>query len=219
MDDGSGALAQVFVRGAVIQRKGGNHTFRSRSSNFGTMPGSLRAALETNSGRLRSFRLNPTSWFFSSEYRFIEWCFEPGETVYVLGYADSGLKPVKRIKLKFAHYLAGKKRVEAEAALQERFDINRDGVLDEREMERGAQVVGLKLQEAADSTAVEEAPASAKMVFRQRKPHPFFISNMKEEDLVKKLSWKAALKLWFGPAVAIGCAAYLFWFLMLGKDL
>ncbi len=215
VDDGSGALAQVFVKGAVIQRKGANDTFRSRSSNFGSMPQGLRAALQRQS----RFNLNPASWFFSREYRFIEWRFEPQETVYVLGYADSGLKIRNRPKLKFAHFLAGKKQIEADPKLQERFDTNQDGMLDESEMERGAQLIGLKLQETATPAVAEAAPLQAKMVFRRRKPHAYFISNMKEEDLVKKLSWKATLKLWGGPVVAIGSAAYLFWFLMLGKDL
>ena len=213
LDDGSGALAQVFVAGATILRNGGNRTFRTHSRNFSSMPLGLRSALEENAGRLRRFRLQETSFWFSREYRFIEWCFLPGETVYVLGFAESGLRVTPRRKLKFANFLLGKKQIEADHKLQQHFDSNQDGVLDENEMERGAQVVGLKLQEAAAPAVVEESGPQAKLIFRKRKPHPFFISNMKEEDLVKRLSWKAVLKLWGGPALALACSGYIFWML------
>ncbi len=209
IDDGSGALAEVFVDGANIRRQGKEHDFKIKSNEFFSMPVSLKTTLEKHAKKLRVFKLQETSWLFSNQYRFVEWCFKPEESVYVLGYAESGVKAPTRQKLKFKDFLAAKKSIEEDPKLQARFDRNQDGVLDAGEMEQGAEMVGLQLK--TQSAVVEENPADLKirMAFKKRSGIPFLISNMKEKDLVKKISLMAGLKLWGGPGVAIAGTVYL----------
>ncbi|NIP99906.1 MAG: hypothetical protein GWM98_26830 [Nitrospinaceae bacterium] len=68
----------------------------------------------------------------------------------------------------------------------------------------------MKLQGEAAPDKKESPSSRAKMIFRKREPYPFLISNMREKDLIRKLSGWATLKVWGGPAVTIGSVAYLF---------
>jgi hypothetical protein len=211
VDDKSGAVAKVFVAGATIQRKGKIKEFEIGSNDFEAMPEGLMQALEQNTSQLRNFKLKQTSWIFSSQYRFLEWNFAPGESVYVLGYAESGIKQPSQKKLSSANFWKAKKMIEADPSLQNRFDRNQDGFLETEEIERGAQIIGHGLQ--VESPPIEEQSnlPVIKMVFRERKGIPYILSNMKEMDLVQKLSKKAVLKVWGGPVVAIAGAIFLFY--------
>ena len=209
VDDGSGAIAQAFVEGAEVQRRGRVEKFKIRSNNFESLPERLASTLKENEARLKAFKLKNTSWLFSQEYRFLEWSFQPEEAVYVLGFAESGAKSPERKKLKFTQFLQAKKMIEDDPQLQTRFDRNQDGVLDAGELERGGQMVGVALQ--PDPVPVQENVNGnkVKMIFKKRKGSAYIISNIRENDLVKKFSMKATLKVWGGPVVAILSAVYL----------
>jgi len=210
IDDNSGANAMVMVNGAVIKRNGGTQDFETQSNNFDQMPLGLRQALEANQKKLRKFKFKNTSWLFSKRFRFREWYFPIGETIFVLGHADSGLRAPKRKKMKFKTFLKAKKAIQENDKLKARFDTNQDGKLDEAELERGAKILALKLESKHSKEKLEDLASKTKMIFKQKKPNPFYISNMSEKDLIKDLATWSTLKIWGGPVLSTGCAAYLF---------
>jgi hypothetical protein len=210
IDDSSGANALVLVNGAAIKRKGGTQDFETPSNNFDQMPAGLRQALEANQKKLRKFKLKNSSWLFSNRFRFREWHFPVGEKIFVLGHADSGLRVPKRNTLKFKTFLRAKKAIQENNKLKARFDTNQDGQLDEAELERGAKVLAVQLETKLGSEKLDDLASKTKMVFKQKKPNPFYISNMSEKDLIKDLAAWSTLKIWGGPILATGCVAYLF---------
>lgn len=212
LDDGSGANAMVYVKDATIKRKGRVKTFQARSSNMSELPTHLYSALQEKAGQLKSFSLKETSWIFSKQYRFVEWSFPPGQSIYVLGVAHSGLRVNKKNKLKMATFMEAKNQIQASEELQEKFDGNHDGVLDPDELEFGARILGEQLQLEEGGTQVQEVMTQTKMIFKKQPSSPFIISNMEEKELVKKMSFAATLKVWGGPIVAIGSCAYLVYF-------
>lgn len=209
VDDNSGANALVLVNGAKITHKGQQKIFRMRSNNFDEMPPNLRAALTRNKDKLKRFRLKGTSWLFSSEYRFQEWYFREGEEVYILGFAESGIKAPQRNKLKFKTFLKAKKMIQADAKLQKKFDTDQDGFLNPEELERGAKKIAEQLESKYSVKKVAELSLKTKMIFKKKKPYPFYITNMKEKELVKSIGWKSSLKIWGGPALTIAGSIYL----------
>ena len=209
VDDNSGANALVLVDGAKITRKGKEKIFRMRSNNFEEMPLNLRTALNANQTKLKRFKLKDTSWLFSKEYRFLEWTFKENDAVYVLGFAESGIKAPKRKKLKFKSFLKAKKLIEGDAKLQKKFDTDQDGFLNPDELDRGAKKIAEQLESNYSTKKVEDLSLKTKMIFKKKKPHPFHISNMKEEELVKSIGWKSSLMIWGGPALTIGGSIYL----------
>ena len=209
VDDDSGANALVLVDGAKMTHKGRQKTFRMRSNNFDEMPPNLRTALILNKAKLKRFRLKDTSWLFSSEYRFLEWHFRGGEEIYILGFAESGIKAPQRKKLKFKTFLKAKKMIQADAKLQKQFDTDQDGFLNPDELDRGAKKTSEQLESKYSVKKVAELSLKTKMLFKKKKPHPFHISNMKEEELVKSIGWKSSLKIWGGPALTIAGSIYL----------
>jgi hypothetical protein len=210
IDDRSGANAMVLVNGAVIKRKGGTQDFETQSNNFDQMPAGLRQTLESNRKKLRKFKFKDTSWLFSNRFRFREWHFPVGEKIFVLGHADSGLRAPKRKKMKFKTFLKAKKAIQENEKLKARFDANQDGQLDEAELERGAKILALQLESKHSKEKLEDLASKTKMIFKHKKPNPFYISNMSEKDLIKDLATWSTLKIWGGPILSTGCAAYLF---------
>jgi len=210
IDDKSGANAMVLVNGAVIKRKGGTQDFETQSNNFDQMPTGLRQALETHQKKLRKFKLKNTSWLFSNRFRFREWYFSVGENIFVLGHADSGLRAPKRKRMKFKTFLKAKKAIQESDKLKARFDTNQDGQLDEKELERGAKILALQLESKYSKEKLEDLASKTKLIFKQKKPNPFYISNMSEKDLISDLATWSTLKIWGGPVLSTGCAAYLF---------
>ena len=209
IDDKSGANALVLVKGATIKRKGFAQKFRMSSNNFDEMPANLRKELTLHAKELKRFKAKDTSWLFSKRYRFLEWSFSKGEPIYVLGFAESGLKIAKKLKLKLKYFMQAKKLVEADQKLGTRFDANKDGVLSPDELEWGAKVIGQKLQSKYSPKRIEELMPKTKMIFKKHSASPFFISNMKEKDLVKNIGLRATAKIWGGPALTIACVLYL----------
>jgi len=209
IDDRSGANAMVLVNGAIIKRKGGTQDYELQSNNFDQMPAELRQALESNQKKLRKFKLKNTSWLFSKRFRFREWNFPEGEKIFVLGHADSGLRAPKRNKMKFKTFLKAKKVIQKNDKLKARFDTNQDGKLDEAELERGAKILALQLELKHSKEKLEDLASKTKMIFKQKKPNPFYISNMSEKDLIQNLATWSTFKIWGGPILSIGCAVYL----------
>lgn len=209
IDDSSGANALVIANGAVIKRKGGTRDFEMQSNNFDQMPPGLRQALESNQKKLRKFKLKNSSWLFSNRFRFREWHFPLGEKIFVLGHANSGLRTPKRRTLKFKTFLKAKKAIQGNEKLKTRFDSNQDGKLDEAELERGAKMLALQMETKLSKEKVEDLASKTKMVFKQKKSNPFYISNMSEKDLIRDLATWSTLKIWGGPVLTTGCAAYL----------
>lgn len=210
IDDSSGANAMVLVYGSVIKRKGGTQDFETQSNKFDQIPAKLRQSLETNQKKLRRFKLKNTSLLFAKRYRFREWHFSVGEKIFVLGHADSGLRAPKRNTMKFKTFLKAKKAIQENDKLKARFDTNQDGQLDEAELERGAKILALQLESKYSKEKLEDLAAKTKMIFKQKKPNPFYISNMSEKDLIKDLATWSTLKIWGGPILSTGCASYLF---------
>ncbi|MBI4382582.1 MAG: hypothetical protein HY579_00935 [Nitrospinae bacterium] len=211
VDDGSGADALVYAEGAEIKRQGDPAEYRVNSRDLSSMPQGLLLVLTLNANKLRSFKLSGSSWWRSEEYRFLERCFYRGETLYILGNADSGIKVEKRRKLSFKNFLAARKMAETDPALRKKFDANRDGVLDPEELERAAKTVGEQLQPR--DGRVEKPLPKTKMIFRKQDARTFIVSNMKEEQVVASLGWSSSLKIFGGPALAIAGMAYIAWFL------
>ena len=209
VDDDSGALAFVYVKGANIKRRGSPDEFQISSNNFDEMPSNLINELTLNSNKIKRFKIKTTSWFFAGRYRFLEWRFSPGEQVYVLGYAESGLKIAKKERLKLKYFMKGKKIVETDRKLKDRFDINQDGLLSPDELERGAKAVGQKLQKKYEPKKVKQTKPQPKLIFQKKASAPFYISNMHEMELVKSMGWIATGKIWGGPIISIGSIAYL----------
>ncbi len=180
-----------------------------RSNNFDEMPPNLRTVLTVNQAKLKRFKLKDTSWLFSKEYRFLEWSFQEGEEIYILGFAESGIKAPQRKKLKFKTFLKAKKMIEADPNLKKKFDTDQDGFLNPDELDRGAKKIAAQLEYNYSVKKVEELSLKTKMIFKKKKPHPFHISNMKEEELVKSIGWKSSLMIWGGPALTIMGSIYL----------
>jgi hypothetical protein len=200
----------VLSNGAAIKRKGGTQDFEMQSNSFDQMPAGLRQALESNQKKLRKFKLKNSSWLFSNRFRFREWHFPVGERIFVLGHAESGLRAPKRRRLKFKSFLKAKKAIQENDKLKTRFDSNRDGKLDEAELERGAKILALQMETKLSKEKLEDLASKTKMIFKQKKPNPFYISNMSEKDLVADIATWSTLKIWGGPVLSTGCAAYLF---------
>lgn len=211
LEDGSGARAMVYVKGAKIKHNISSKKLYSRSNELEDLPASLTSALTQNKNKLYNFKLNNSSWLFSKELRFLEWCFYSYDQIYVLGFVQSGLRVREKIKLKLEHFFSARKQIEENEMLQVRFDKNKDGFLDPEELERGARILGLQMQSSPskESNVVKQKP-DVKMIFRHQKGHPFVISNMKEKDLVAEINWISIFKLFGGPVLTLASLVYFF---------
>lgn len=210
IEDDSGANAMVLVDGAIVNRTGATQDYECSSNQFTSMLPALRDALEKNRNKIRFFKLKDTSWLFSQHYRFREWCFTPGEEVYVLGFAESGLRMERPRKAGVKFFLSAKKLIRKDKNLAKRFDANKDGKLDYYELERGAQIVAEKLSAQYSKKKLDDLSAKTRMVFKKHAPYPFVISNRHEDELVRSLGRWATVKIWGGPAVSIGSAVYFY---------
>ena len=99
--------------------------------------------------------------------------------------------------------------IKADPKLKDKFDTNQDGFLSPEELERGAKKIAAQLEDNYSVKKVKELSLKTKMIFKKKKPHPFHISNMKEDELVKSIGWKSSLMIWGGPALVIGGSIYL----------
>ncbi|MCH8218234.1 MAG: hypothetical protein IH892_15865 [Planctomycetes bacterium] len=125
LDDDSGATALVMVDGAKITHEGKTEEFQVRSNQFDNLPPSLDTALRANKKKLKEFKLKKSGWgILSRKYRFLEWRFEPDEYIYVLGFAESGLKVQKVKKPKLKYFLQAKKMIQKNAKLRKWFEAD-----------------------------------------------------------------------------------------------
>lgn len=210
VDDKSGASAFVKVKGARINRKGKTSDYVISSNNFDEMPDLLNNAVASNQRKLKKFKIKKTSWLLSGKFRFVEWSFAPNEEVYVLGHAESGLRLQKMKKPKMKYFLKAKKAIRTNKKLAARFDANQDGKLDPNEMERGATVLAQRLSDKYEKEQPEELIPPTKLIFKNKKPHSFIISNRSEKELVQNMGTWATVKIWGGPILSVACAWYLY---------
>jgi len=92
LEDGSGANAMVQPKGAKILHKKGNHSgYQVNKHNWQRLPSSLKQALDRDQGQIKNFRFEESYFSKGQVYSFSEQRFEPGEKLYVLGFAESGL--------------------------------------------------------------------------------------------------------------------------------
>ncbi|MGP0630494.1 hypothetical protein ACTRW9_12345 [Nitrospina sp. 32_T5] len=210
IDDDSGANAMVLVEGAKVHRDGDTVNYECSSHQFSGMDAELYQSLKKSRKKIGSFKLKDTTYLFSKDYHFREWCFVPGEELYVLGYASSNLKALRPKKPGARFFVEAKKMIRKNKDLQNKLDSNRDGKLDYYELERGAQLLAKKLATKYSEKKLEELASKTKMVFKKEYNYPFVISNRHEEDLVSHVGKMAALKIWGGPALVIGCTIYFF---------
>ena len=209
IDDQSGSTALVLLKGARVNHKNKLRDYHFSSSGMDSLPGPLRNSLTLNQNKLKKFKLKKTSWLLSARYRIREWCFMPNEEIYVLGYAESGLRIEKTKKPKLKYFLKAKKEIQNSKQLTARYDTNQDGILDHNELERGAQVLAMRLSDKYSQQTVKELAPKIKLIFKKKKPHPFVISNRPEGDLVKHMGTWSVLKIWGGPVLTIACVWYL----------
>lgn len=211
IDDKSGANALVLTEGAVINRKGGTRDYEIRSRNFDKIPDGLRQALETNSKKLKNFKFKTISESSPIKFRFREWMFSVGESIYVLGYADSGVTAFKNKTMKIKAFLKAKKTILESDELRNQFDTNQDGELDDKELRQGAKIIAQQLESQYSKEKLKDLISRTKIIFKQSQPNPFYISNMSEKELVdsQQSTWSTC-KIWGGPVLSTGCAAYLF---------
>lgn len=211
VDDQSGATALVLVDGARINHKSKTKDYYFNSSEMDSLPELLRQSLTLNQHKLKKFKFKKTSWLFSAKYRIQEWCFMPGEEVYILGHAESGLRLDKIKKPKFKYFLKAQKAIQENERLKARYDTNRDGTLDHEELERGAQILAQRLTDKHNSQAtLEKQIPKPKLIFKKKRPHPFVISNRPEGDLVQHMGTWSTLKIWGGPVLTVACVWYLY---------
>ncbi len=210
VDDQSGATALVLVDGAKINREGKPDTIYINSNNFDEIPVTLRKALTENQKKIKRFKLDKTSWLFSSKYRVLEWRFKPNEKVYVLGHAESGLRLQKIKKPGLKYFLKAKKAIQEDKKLEARYDANRDGTLDHNELERGAQILAQRLSDKYSKEKLKELIPKTKLIFKKKKPHPFIITNRPEGELVKHMGTWSVVKIWGGPVLTVACIFYLY---------
>jgi len=210
VDDQSGAIALVLAEGARINREGKTDNYYFSSSDLDEIPDQLRNSLTTNQRKLKKFKFKKTTWLFSEKYRLLEWCFMPNEEVYVLGYAESGLRFEKIKKPKLKYFLKAKKAIQKDEKLKAQYDANRDGTLDYNELERGAQILAQRLSDRHSKEKLEELIPKTKLIFKNKKPHPFVISNRREEELIENMGTWSTLKIWGGPILTVVCIWYLF---------
>ncbi len=210
VDDQSGATALVLVEGARINRKGKTDDCYFSSSDLDEIPDPLRKSLETNQHKLKKFKFKKTSWLFSEKYRLMEWRFQPNEEVYILGYAESGLRFEKIKKPKMKYFLKAKKAIHEDEKLKARYDANSDGTLDPDELERGAAMLAQRLSDKYSKEKLKELIPKTKLIFKKKKPHPFVISNRPEEELVEHMGTWSTLKIWCGPVLSVACVFYLY---------
>ena len=109
LNDGSGANAMVFLDGAIIKRQGTTRKSMADSSKFDTLRPSLDNALRANKKKFKKFKFQKTRWVHGS-YRFIEWRFDSNDCIYVLGFAESGLKLQKIKKPRYKYFKQAKIR-------------------------------------------------------------------------------------------------------------
>lgn len=210
VDDQSGSTALVLVEGARVNRKGKTENYYFSSNDMDEIPDLLRKSLTTNQNKLKKFKLKKTSWLFSEKYRVLEWCFIPNEVVYVLGHAESGLRFEKIKKPKMKYFIKAKKAIQGDEKLMAKYDANRDGFLDHNELERGAQILAQRLSDQYSNEKLKELIPKTKLIFKKKKPHPFVISNHREEELVSHMGKWSVLKIWGGPVLTVACIWYLF---------
>jgi len=208
IEDGSGADALVFAEGARIIQKGKPFTRYLDRYLQDDVRGRLKQAVMDNVQELKSFTVDDVD-SRTAAYRLKEKKFMAGEKIYILGFADSGLKLAAQRKMDFDTFLRAQKLVKEDPDLKKRFDKDGDGVLNPDELEWGARVIGQRMFDKHNEEQFKKLYSRTKMIFKKTNPSLFLISNKKESEVLNSLIWMTRLKLFGGPALTIACAIYL----------
>ncbi|CAI2718823.1 hypothetical protein [Nitrospina watsonii] len=208
VDDGSGATALVFAEGAQIIQKGKGFVQHLDRYLRGEVKQRLKQVVVQNLKELKTFGVDDVD-NTSGKYRVTEKRFMAGEEVYILGFADSGLKLAAQRKLDFKTFLKAKKLIIKHPKLKQRFDRDEDGVLNPDELEWGAKVIGQRMTDKYNEEQFKKLYSKTKMIFKHAPPSLFLISTHHEADVLGHLTLHTRLKLFGGPALSIGCAVYL----------
>jgi hypothetical protein len=208
VEDDSDANALVFAEGARIIQKGKPFTRYLDRYLQDDVRQRLKQAVMDNTGELKSFDVDDVD-SKTAGYRLKEKKFVAGEQVYILGFADSGLRLAAQRKMDFKTFLHAKKMVKEDPELKKRFDKDRDGVLNPEELEWGAKVIGQRMFDKYNEDQFQKLYSRTKMIFKKAEPSLFLISNQKESEILKGLIWMTRLKLFGGPALTVACAVYM----------
>lgn len=134
-----------------------------------------------------------------------------GDPLYVLGYAtplEKPLRPMERVRRKVEHSLRDLARIlKADAARMRALDVNGDGRIDVDEWDAGLARLKSELERGRLKDDILR-PQPAALV--RRSPDGLLVlSDGSEKDLLSHLAGSAVLNIFGGPALAVGCAAYL----------
>lgn len=208
VEDGSGANALVFAQGARIIQKGKPFTRYLDRYLQKEVRQRLKQAVLDNAEELKSFTVDDVD-SQAGTFRVKEKKFVAGEEVYILGFADSGLKLAAQRKMDFKTFLHAQKLVKESPELTKRFDKDGDGALNPDELEWGGRVIGQRMADKYNAEQFQKLYSRTKMVFKKNSSSLFLISNLKESEVLNRLVWATRLKLFGGPALTIACAVYL----------
>lgn len=134
-----------------------------------------------------------------------------GDPLYVLGYAaplDRPLKPLERVQRRVERSLQDLARMlKSDPRRMRALDVNGDGRVDVDEWDAGLA----RLKNELERRRLKEdllGPQPAALV--RRSPEGLLvISDGSERELLSRLSGDAFLNIFGGPALTVGCAAYL----------
>lgn len=209
LDDQSGASALVLLEGAEFHHIEEPQIVHPGSYDFPLLPEPMKQSLLANQHKIKNYDIKDTHWYDACEVRFLEWCFMPDEEIYALGFAESGLGMGNTQSPDAKNAKRAKREIQNDPTLRDRFDSNKDGKLDEAELEQGVKILAKRLESKYSKEKVEELLPLTKLVFKHTEPFPFIVSKRSERNLTKRMGKGAVAKIWGGPALTLASLAYL----------
>lgn len=209
LDDQSGASALALLEGAEFHHTEESETLFPGSYEPPLIPEPLKQSLLSHQHKIKNYNFEDTRWYDLSYYRISEWCFMADEEIYLLGFAESGLGMGNTQSSHVKNARQAKKEIKYDQTLRNHFDSNKNGKLDETELEQGSKILAERLASKYSKKKVEELIPQTKMVFKYRKPFPFIISKHSERNLTKRMNKGILAKIWGGPVLTLGSLAYL----------
>lgn len=210
LDDQSGASALALLEGAEFHHTEEPETLFPGSYEPPLIPEPLKQSLLSHQHKIKNYNFEDTRWYDLSYFRILEWCFMQDEEIYILGFAESGLGMGNTQSPDAKNKKRAKREIQNNPTLRDRFDSNKDGKLDEAELEQGANILSKRLAGKYSKEKVEELLPLTKLVFRHTEPFPFIVSKHSERNLTKRMGKGATAKIWGGPALTLASLAYLF---------
>ena len=88
LEDQSGALALVLMKGAEFDHKEEPEIISPGTFDCPNLPGPVLLSLQANKHKLTDCYLEDFSWIIDESLQIAEWCFIPGEQIHILAFAD-----------------------------------------------------------------------------------------------------------------------------------